>query len=219
MGKVPDLCLRLPAVTEGQMEQYAGGGTTDTLVEIKVYNAGVSRYPRGGGPGCEKAVNRRARALQGEYESKLKRLDAQLHLTPPDQTGPLVRLRSYPQLLGYVVGAFGECSTDVHKLVEILASSRAKFLAYSTGRAVSSQEMSQIIGQIRRKMSTSFIRAISLCTLGRVANIGPGSRLAAKRKEWAISEETSMRNERRAYWTVFVGRGGLRNRGDHFFPC
>ena len=117
-----------------------------------------------------------------------------------------------------MIGAFGEGSADMHRLVNIFSSSRSKFLAQSTGYATSSREMSQIVGQIRRKLSTAFMRAIGLCTLSRVANLGSGSNAAAKRREWAISEEIGMKNERRAFWNAFVRGGGFSYRGDHFCP-
>ena len=44
-GKVPDLRMRIPVVSNGG--GVGGGGVTDTLCEIKILNAGVSRYPRG----------------------------------------------------------------------------------------------------------------------------------------------------------------------------
>ena len=57
-GKVPDFRFRLPLPSNGQ---NCVGAETDTLAELKVINAGVSRYPRGGPAGKEKAVERRAR--------------------------------------------------------------------------------------------------------------------------------------------------------------
>ena len=216
-GKVPDLMLRLPLTTYGQEVQQ--GGATDTLCELKLLNAGVSRYPRSGPQAQEKAVNRRARALQGEYEGKLSKLDQDFHGTAPGQTGPLVqRLRSFPRLQGLVIGAFSECSDDIHLIVDYIAESRCRYLAQSTGYATGEQEYSQIIGQIRRRLSTSSVRAISLCTLARVANVGAGSKARAKRRQWALREDKQMKGERRAYWNSYVNRGGVTNGGIHFFP-
>ena len=120
------------------------------LCGLKI-NAGESRYPRGGDQGRLKAVDRRARQLQAEYERKLSKLDNQLHGTVDGQTGPLVRrLRSYPRLQSFVVGAFGEVSEDIHGLVNQLAQSREKYVSQTSGYSISSQERSLIIGQIRR---------------------------------------------------------------------
>ena len=85
---------------------------------------------------------------------------------------------------------------------------------------MSDNERSQIIGQIRRKLSTAFMRAVATCTLHRVTHVGAGSKAAAKRREWAMGEEFRMRNERRAYWAAYVRGAGARggNGGIHFFP-
>ena len=122
------------------------------------------------------------------------------------------------ELKGLVVGILGEASDDMHQLVECLALARGKYVAQSSGCATSAHEKSQIIGQIRRKLSTSFIRAISLSTLNRVSNSGSGSREGAKRREWAMREEMGMRRERRAYWNAFVGGGGNRVGRSNLFP-
>ena len=133
--------------------------------------------------------------------------------------GPLVsRLNSFPSLQGLVVGIFGEVSTDLHKLVGFLAACRGKYVAESTGTATSEGEQAQILGQIRRKLSTAFIRANALCTINRVGKVCPGSREAAKRRNWVLREEGIMRQERRAYWGAFLGGRGDRE-GNHFFPC
>ena len=184
----------------GEASSVSGAGGTNTLAEIKVLNAGASRYPRGREQGHQKAVNRRARALPAEYEGKLSKMDRQLHHTEPGGIGPLVRrFRSFPELQGLVVGAFGEASADLHSLVSHLDLSRGNYVAQSSGYATSEREHSQIIGQLRRKLSTAFIRATGLCTLSRIANVGAGSRSAAKRREWAIREDEGMKRERRAH--------------------
>ena len=218
-GKVPDLRLRLSVDSNGQVFPQVSTDGVDTLCELKVINAGVSRYPRGEDQGRLKAVDRRARQLQKEYENKLGKLDSQLHGTPEGQTGPLVRrLRSYPRLQSFVVGAFGEVSEDLHSLVNHLAGSREKYMTQTTGYSLSSRERSQIVGQIRRQLSTAFTRANSLCTLSRVMNVGPNSRAAAKRREWAMLEEEGMRRERRNHWNVYIRGGGLSRGNIHFFP-
>ena len=205
-GKVPDFLFRLPMHSSGQLVQ---GALTDTLAELKVINAGVSRYPRGGAQGRDKAVDRRARALPHEYEAKLSKLDQQLHGTANGVRGPLVsHLNSFPCLQGLVVGIFGEASTDLHRLIGFLAACRGKYVSESTGMATSEGEKAQILGQIRRKLSTAFIRANALCTIHRVGKVCPGSREAAKRRGWAAREEEIMRQERRAYWGAFLGGGG-----------
>ena len=102
--------------------------------------------------------------------------------------------------------------------MEFLALSREQFVATSTGYSMGSQERSLLIGQIRRRLSTAFIRANSLCTISRVSNTGPGSRASAKRREWAMQEEENMRREKISNWNAFMSGGGGKRGGIHFFP-
>ena len=166
-------------------------------------------------------MNRRARGLQGEYEGKLRSLDKKFHNPQEGQEGPLVRrLRSFPNLQSYVIGAFGEVSEDVHNLIGLLADSRARYLTLSTGCAISAQERGQIIGQVRRKLSTAFIKASSLCTISRVSNVGEGSQSASRRRQWALREEAAMRRERQANWNAYMRESVKQgfSGGIHFFP-
>ena len=163
-------------------------------------------------------MDRKARLLPHEYEAKLAKLDQQLHGTGQGVRGPLVsRLHSYPRLQGLVVGVLGEVSRDLHQLVGLFAACRGKCMEESTGCATSAGEMSLIIGQIRRKLSTAFTWANALCTLHRVASVCPGSQAASQRREWALREEEAMKRERRAYWGAFLG-AKVENGGINFFP-
>ena len=52
------------------------------------------------------------------------------------------------------------------------------------------------------------------CLLGRVARVGEGHRLAAKRREWVKREEDRREETRKAHWVAnVVERGVFRGRG------
>ena len=88
-GKVPDLRYRLPlALAADHPRRHAQGQPPRLLAELKVISAGPTWYPRGS---KEKAVDRRARLLGGEYRRSLAKLDRQFHQTAPNQAGPLQR--------------------------------------------------------------------------------------------------------------------------------
>ena len=125
---------------------------------------------------------------------------------------------SYPNLMGLVVGAFGEGSDDLHQLVGHFATSRERFVSQSSGYALSEGERSQIIGQIRRRLSTTFMRAITLCTISRMAHVGPTAKAAATRREVCMRQERAMRLERQAYWQAYMEGGGRLQGGIHHFP-
>ena len=111
VGLTPDLLLRLPTPD----------GVTDRLGELKAMSAGVTQYPPGK---TEKQADRRGRELPGSYRRPLERLDQEHRGTQPGETGPLVaRLRGFGDLLCLVVGAWGDCSADLHALVQTCAES------------------------------------------------------------------------------------------------
>ena len=99
-----------------------------------------------------------------------------------------------------------------------MAKSREKYVSQSTGYSISASEKSQIVGQIRRKLSVAFTRVINQCTLNRLTNIGAGSKAMAKRREWALGEEFTMKQERRAYWSAYVNGGRPSFGNIHHFP-
>ncbi len=206
-GLLPDFKLELPNPL---------GGTSTTLAELKVLGAVRSRYPRGN---RDKAVDRRARLLAGEYRRKVVTIDQQVLGTNRDQVGPLQRrLESFGELQGLVVGAFGEGSEDLHSLVQTLGESRLRAQGLAQGREGSDAELGVIIGQIRRTLSTTAVRAQALCLLSRLSHMGDGARMAAKRRGWARREDERMRAERRAQWVVNVMGRGIIRRGQFLVP-
>ena len=69
-------------------------------------------------------------------------------------------------------------------------------------------ELGQVIGQLRRKLSSVFIKAQSLCLISRLGQQGPGARIAAERRADARRAETDRRREAQAHWQAHVrGRG------------
>ena len=160
---LPDFRLELPNPL----------GTTDsTLAELKTIGAVCSRYPRGN---RNKAVERRAGLLQGEYVRKVARVDQQVLGTPRGEVGPLQRkLESFGDILGLVVGAFGEGSADLHDLVHTMARSRLRVQGLAEGREGSETVLGVITGQVRHTLSTATIRAQSLCLLACLDKMGEG---------------------------------------------
>ena len=68
--------------------------------------------------------------------------------------------------------------------------------------------MATVIGQIRRSLSTTSVRAQAQCLLSRLSCVGQGYAQAAKRRMWAAAKEEKMRRDRLAQW---VGRDRGRN--------
>ena len=163
----------------------------------------------------EKQADRRGRELPGSYRRPLaRRLDERYRGAAPGETGALVaRLQGYGDLMCLVAGAWGDCSTDLHNLVQTCAESRVEHLCRSTGRPELEGQLSVIIGQYRRLLSSCIVRAQAQCLISRVGVIAPQAREAAQRREVAGRMERVMREERKAQWMASLRGPGWARRG------
>ena len=175
-------------------------------------NAGPTRYPPGN---RSKAVDRRAKALAGEYGRDLAALDRRFHNTVAGQAGPLERrleeLVGETGLQGLVVCRWGEASQDLHNLVQGLAEARALYEARLTGIPTSEGKLSTIVSRYRRILSCVFRRANESCLLDRMGHLDEGARgAAAKRRETVRAEELDRAKAAAHYQAYVRGRGGAR---------
>ena len=173
-----------------------------------------TQYPRGV---QGRGTDRRAGGLQAEYKRKLARYDQRFHGTVPGQSGPLVqRLDGYGKLWGLVVGPWGEGSKDLHSLVSVIGDSMVAAKARARGWEGGEEELGQTIGQIRRRLSCTAIKAQALCLLSRIRQLGP--RAAADRRGDALRAETARRREAQAHWQAHIKGRGLGRVGMEFVP-
>ena len=201
VGLTPDFLFRLPTPD----------GVTDRLGELKAISAGISRYPPGK---TEKQADRRGRELPASYRRALERLDREHRGTAPGETGALVaRLQGYGELLCLVFGAWGDCSEDLHSLVQICAESKVEHLCRSTGRPEMEGQLSVITSQYRRLLSTTMVRAQAQCLISRVGVISPQAREAARRRDVAGRMERELREDRRAHWMASLRGPGWARQG------
>ena len=106
----------------------------------------------------------------------MAKYDTKYHGTAPGESGPLVqRLDSYGKLWGLVVGPWGDSSKYLHSLVSILGENMVAARGRARGWEGGEGELGQVIGQIRRRLSCSFVRAQALCLLSRLGQLGPGA--------------------------------------------
>ena len=135
--------------------------------------------------------------------------------------GPVERkLAEFGDLHGLVFGAFCEASDDVHNLIHTIAESRVASADLMRGQpgAEVREEMSVVVGQIRRRLSVAVARANAGCLISRLSHIGEGSRESMKRRQWRDREERLMRMEREAQWHKRVRGHGVTHRGEFFLP-
>ena len=203
-GKIPDLRFRKPTPN----------GPIDSLAEIKFVTAGVSWFPRGvQGKGTEK----RAALIPGEYKKKLADMDRLYHGTTVNQTGPLVeRLQSFGTLETLVIGPWGEGSRGVHELIKVIGENKVKSRERSRGVPASDNMLGVEIGQIRRTLSTAFVRANSVCLLSRISYLGKNGEKAGQRRTQMLRMEEERRQERQAHYLAHVKSRGISRVGQLF---
>ena len=186
---VPDFRLELPCPT---------GGTKTQLAELKVISCCKSWYT----PGSQvRGTDKRAQQLPADYRRKAKKVDQEVLGVGREVRGPVERrLEEHGELLGLCFGAWGEANEGVHQLVQSLAESRIAFLGLQRGRPGSDEELGLCVGQIRRRLSMAAVKAQVDCLLGKLHQVGPGNKVLAKRRVWAITEDQRMTRERGAQW-------------------
>ena len=194
-GLVPDFLLEV----EGER-----GLKKDELAELKVICCCPSRYvmiPPHPHPAreCVKAVDKRAGGLTKEYMKKAKQVDRVYGGVAEGAVGRVQRkLEDFGEVRGLVFGAFGEASEGVHELVHLLANSRLKAVGMEQGRQTGSGELGVLVGQIRRILSVTAVRAQAECLLSRLRNVGRGVGVANRRREGVVREEMIWARERQA---------------------
>ena len=80
-----------------------------------------------------------------------------------------------------------------------------------TGRQETEQLLGTVVGQYRRLMSTTAVRAQAMCLLARVGLITPAAREAAGRREVAMRLVEEMR---RAQWMASLSGPGWARGGN-----
>ena len=128
------------------------------------------------------------------------------------------RLEGFGKLWGLVVGPWGEVSKDLHTLVSIIGRQMVEARGRERGWEGGEGEMGQVIGQLRRKLSCTFVRAQPLCLLARLGQLGPGAKVAAERRADAKRADIARRREAQAHWQAHIRGRGLGRVGMLFVP-
>ena len=198
--------------------------TVEIIKFIAVINAGKTWFPRGKEG---KGVERRAEALTKEYEQVLRGYDVRFHGAerlvhgqPEPAPGPLVtRFRNFGGLSEgqLVAGPWGDLSPHLHQLLKLFAESRVAAIERAQGHEAGPGLLGKIMGEIRRSFSVAVVRAQGLCLFERLAQLGPGARAAAGRRQATLALDERRRRERQAFALANHGRG-LSRVGRAFIP-
>ena len=218
-GLVPD--FKLPG--------EEGGG--ETLCELKCMSASVSRYPRNPRPvDGNRGVDRRAERLTENYARTVREVDRKYCGTerPPPrrrgvpqvvaEVGPVkTRLKTYGKIKGWVFGAWGEASEEVHGLVQRVALARYEILDQLPGRqgVPKSREagLAVLVSWVRRQLSFLAVQQQSRLLLDRLQLLGDGAREAAVRWDWAVRVEAAAARDMRAQAVCLQQGRNIRRAG------
>ena len=100
------------------------------------------------------------------------------------------------------------------RLVALVRSYESQ--ARALGRQMSDKELGVIVNQVRKYLSTSFVRAQSLCLINRLSYLGEGAQAAAGRRIVARQLEEGRRRDRQATYMAHIRGRGLSREGQIF---
>ena len=134
---------------------------------------------------------------------KARSIDRDHNGWSPDRTdaGPVTRaLMSYGHVDGLAVGAHGECSPDIHALVERMAcrgaQRRYKTMGFKTARLAKST----ILAQVRLTLGIEAIRGVAMVRLQNLGTILAGSASAKAAAGRRAHARARFQEQNDAHW-------------------
>ena len=111
-----------------------------------------------------------------------------------------------------MVGHWGEGSKDLHTFVQTCAEAKVAHLVRATGRQESEHLLGMAVGQYRRLLSTTAVRAHAMCLLARVGLVTPAGKEAAGGRSKGMAK--ALKRESRAQWMASLAGPGWARRGN-----
>ncbi len=124
---------------------------SSTLGDVKTYSPCIEYI---NSYGNRRPVDIRAERVQAEYITKAKNLDRDYNDVPAGEQGSVeTKLRSYNNGVvdGLVVGPFGECSSQIHKLRDIIAMRKVVHFEHHLDI-----DSAQILSKVKKAMCKSW---------------------------------------------------------------
>ena len=109
-----------------------------------------------------------------------------------------------------MAGPWGDLSPHLHQLLRTFAESRVAAVSRAQGWEAGPGQLGKVMGEIRRALSVTVVRANAYCLMERLAHLGPGAGAAAKRREGALHQEEKRRQDRQAFDLAWQARGSSR---------
>ena len=117
-----------------------------------------------------------------------------------------------------VAGPWGDLSSDLHLLLRLFAEQRCAAMGRARGWEGDPEGLlGKVMGEVRRSMSVTVVRAQAVCLLERLSQLLPGARPAAQRRQVALHLDEQRRRERQAF-ALAHERRGLGQVGRAFVP-
>ena len=151
---------------------------------------------------CE-TVKFRADRVHTDMVRKARQIDREHNNWADDRTdpGPVTRaLMGYDHIEGLAVGAHGECSPDIHLLVERMARRGAQRRYKSMGFRSAREAKSTILAQVRLSLGVEGIRGVAEVRLKNLGTVlaGPASTSAAAGRR--AQAQARFREQNDAHW-------------------
>ena len=156
---------------------------SNTLADVKTISFGPSWYSgaRFNGGLRQDAVRFRGDCVHRDAISKLKRLDVTGGWTSTTRLGPATRrLQSFGRVKGWVTGAFGEASPDLHRFLDLLSRKGAASRHRDLGCDTPLQARAHVKNRCCRELGVAAVRAAALHKLQALATVLVGKDGAVK---------------------------------------
>jgi hypothetical protein len=171
-GLRPDLIFREPA----NASNNSWGRGREILFDLKTLQAGSTPYQVGASRAWKPAqqVEARANQVPARYQKKAKDADTRYNGLPEDRTyaGPVARELAQYKVIGLAVGAYGEVSKSVHRLMDMISERLAGKEGNQLGLLrVESDSWDAKLAfakqYVRREISSCIARERAYCMLSR----------------------------------------------------
>jgi hypothetical protein len=170
-GIIPDIVTKANSILSA-IEKHAGNPLfgTESLLDVKTLAPGAGYSEFSNATTDIGAVARRQARVTIDYHHSARQLDRKFNASAPGTIGPVeLELNRYGvngRVLGLVIGAFGECSSDVYYLRDLIAQGHATALT-SKVNIPYDQALSVYTQKLNRLWGLLFARGWARVLLGR----------------------------------------------------
>jgi hypothetical protein len=168
-----------------------------TLADLKTLHVGTSTYTNASLTKPQGAVNKRAGLIHRQYHGKLRKIDLNYNNAQAGVTGPSQRkLAEFGRIRGFVIGAYGEISTDLKDYLKELAATGAEMTWRDMGARTETEARGLITGMLYRSIGIATVRGHARLKLDRLASMQGDAAEAARRRATGRFNWAQRRNHR-----------------------